>query len=364
MFQALTNLFYNYWNATQEQEEQDANTPVEMADIQQPGSEPGSDPESDTDPEPDPPTEPDTETEDEQEHEELYNSKLPIYVHGKNAEQFIYSLRDRMNIDQVTYCDPKSGEIVRAEWLHHWMTTEGCVAVMASDYYNAPTIKRQPNAEFVYIGADTGTLVATVITEKENEYDDEDFSKYKIHTQEIYEDNVKEAISKLWAEILVKYDFRGNIQYVMLYGYRLRDLAFEFNCPQVSEHGNFYDLWNEEERSLAYTDDDYEAMGFTSQVCYPGTNNTFTRSSMPGFHLIHDTVSPNADVVYKIPAFRFPEEGNQAIYVDDESITLMSFPEADTIESFKYSHFNTVDVDEIVLQSIQYFNEHVEKENE
>lgn len=364
MFQALTNLFYNYWNATQEQEEQDANTPVEMADIQQPGSEPGSDPESDTDPEPDPPTEPDTETEDEQEHEELYNSKLPIYVHGKNAEQFIYSLRDRMNIDQVTYCDPKSGEIVRAEWLHHWMTTEGCVAVMASDYYNAPTIKRQPNAEFVYIGADTGTLVATVITEKENEYDDEDFSKYKIHTQEIYEDNVKEAISKLWAEILVKYDFRGNIQYVMLYGYRLRDLAFEFNCPQVSEHGNFYDLWNEEERSLAYTDDDYEAMGFTSQVCYPGTNNTFTRSSMPGFHLIHDTVSPNADVVYKIPAFRFPEEGNQAIYVDDESITLMSFPEADTIESFKYSHFNTVDEDEIVLQSIQYFNDHVEKENE
>jgi hypothetical protein len=360
MFQALTNLFYNYWYATQEQEEQDATTPVEMVDIQQSGSE------SDTDPEPEVPSEPDeeTDTEVDENPEELYNSKLPIYVHGKNAEQTMYSLRDRMNIDQVTYCDPKSGEIIRAEWLHHWMTTEGCVAVMASDYYNTPTIKRQPNAKFVYIGADTGTLVATIITERENEYDDEDFSKYKIHTQEIYDGNIKDAISQLWAEILVKYDFRGNIQYVMLYGYRLRDLAFEFNCPQVKEHENFYDLWNEEERSLAYTDDDYEAMGFTSQVCYPGTRNTFSRSSMPGFHLIHDTVSPNADVVYKIPAFRFPEEGNRAIYLDDESITLMSFPEADTVESFKLSHFNTVDEDEIIRQSIQYFNELTEKENE
>ncbi len=96
-----------------------------------------------------------------------------------------------MNMDKVTHCDPKSGEIIRAECTFHRMTTEGCVAVMASDYYNAPTIKRKPNAEFVYIGADTGTLVATVITEKENEYDDEDFSKYKIHTQEIYEETLK-----------------------------------------------------------------------------------------------------------------------------------------------------------------------------
>ena len=360
MFQTLTNLFYNYWYANQEQEEQDDTAPVEMTNIQQSGSE------SETDPEPEVPSEPDeeTDTEVDENPEELYTSELPIYVHGKNAEQNIYSLRDRMNMDKVTHCDPKSGEIIRAEWLHHWMTTEGCVAVMASDYYNAPTIKRQPNAEFVYIGADTGTLVATIITEKENEYDDEDFSKYKIHTQEIYDGNIKEAISQLWAEILVKYDFRGNIQYVMLYGYRLRDLAIEFNCPQVREHENFYDLWNEEERSLAYTDDDYEAMGFTSQVCYPGTRNTFSRSSMPGFHLIHDTVSPNADVVYKIPAFRFPEEGNRAIYLDDESITLMSFPEADTIESFKLSHFNTVDEDEIIRQSIEYFNELDKKEKE
>ena len=57
---------------------------------------------------------------------------------------------------------------------------------------------------------------------------------------------LEEGISKLWAEILVKYDFRGNIQYVMPHGYRLRDLAaFEFNCP-AREHGNFCFPWNED----------------------------------------------------------------------------------------------------------------------
>ena len=104
---------------------------------------------------------------------------------------------------------------------------------------------------------------------------------------------------------------------------------------------------------------DLKQWAFNGQVRYPGTNNTLY-SFVNAIASILSALPINADVVYKI-TFRFPEEGKAR---DDESITLMTFPEADTIESFKYSHFSTVDVDEIVLQSIQYFNDHVEKENE
>ena len=355
MIQALTNLFYNYWSATQEQEELETTAPVEMTDIEQSQE---SDTESETDSEPTPPTESGSDT--EHELEALYNSKLPIYVHGSKAKQIVESLRGRMDVDQVTYSDPINGEVVRAEWLHHWMTTEGCVDVMVEYYTKTPTFKRKPDPKFIYIGADSGALVATIMNEsgEDTNWEDVDsWSKYHTHIEEIHDGNITEAISRLWAEILVKYDYRSSIQYVMLYGYRLRDLAFEFNCPMVKEHENFYDVWDEQNIDLPYTNCDYEAMGFTSQICYPGTRNTFTRSSNPGFNLVCDTASPNDDATYKIPSITFPDEGNLAIYLDDESITLMSFPEADTIETFKFSDYTTIDEVDVVFQSIVYIND-------
>ena len=110
-------------------------------------------------------------------------------------------------------------------------------------------------------------------------------------------------------------------------------------------------------------------MGFTPNVICKETESVFNRSSIPGFNLVCDTYSPQGvpskyNCTYKIPSINYPEKGDLAIYVDDESITLLQFPEADTIESYTFSDFHTIDPARIVFESIEDMNEKYAKEDQ
>ncbi len=299
-----------------------------------------------------------------------YISKIPIFTHGKRAERILESLNGELDMRQVDHTDPTIGEIIRADWLHHWMSNEEYVETMIKNYLDLPYVKRQPNPLFVYIGADTNSLVATIFEEtgEPEYYWEDDYCSKHTYTEEIGSGNITEAIERLWGKIITEQDFRNNIMYVMLYGYRFRDLAFDFGCPMVKETENFCNVWDENHKNLRFNEEDYEIMGFTPNVMCKETESVFNRSSIPGFNLVCDTYSPQGvpskyNCTYKIPSINYPEKGDLAIYVDDESITLLQFPEADTIESYTFSDFHTIDPARIVFESIKDMNETYAKED-